>query len=689
MDMITNTVETNSQLVSSQTSPRLVPLPFAGKLSTFVLPLALFGVLSLRPSAALAAPTNTGWSPLFKGINLALGTNEPSGSFPRLQVVRCVRIDLTDPDIQLFTTPRASNYAAESRESLTLTVPHFLKQNNLQIACDANFYNAFPGGSDPTSEGVSCEVYGLQICTGAVVSAEITGDAPGHPRYASVLFTTNNHPSMVFVNSPPGTNTAGIYNAVTGYYPVVSNGVNIGAAAPISYPDPGVNGVNPRTALGISQDNRYLFILTIDGRQTGYSDGALDTETAYWMIQFGAWNAISMDGGGSTALYTADSAGNPIGLNHSSYLAAFGHERYVGSHFGVYAKPLPGFINNVSVLSDDTAATVTWTTLDPATTQVQYGQTTNLGSYSTLLPATVTNHAALLTNLIPATSYYFQIIAKTATAQYVSSNFLFTTSNYVTSTSLFDLTNVWTFTTDDLDGVNWTAPTYDDSNWIGSGPGLFWADILGFPNSEIPAPVLTQIPLDPNTAAPYTTYYFRTHFPFGNKTNGVTLLSTNFLDDGAVFYLNGAEIYRLRMPPLPAPIVNATSAPSQTCPNSLSPGDAVCADGWSVSGDFLTNLVVGDNVLAVEVHNYSAGGFPSHAVTFGMALDYTEPNYVPPQLSIQQSNSALTVSWSRGGFTLQQAGSPAGPWTNAPGPVVSSPFSMTNSSAPLYFRLIK
>jgi hypothetical protein len=115
--------------------------------------------------------------------------------------------------------------------------------------------------------------------------------------------------------------------------------------------------------------------MTIDGRQPGYSDGSLDSETAYWLLQFGAWNGINMDGGGSTAMYRADSAGNPIGVNHSSYLPATGRERYIGSHFGVFAKPVPGFINDVGALPDDTAATVTWTTTAPANSQVQYGPT--------------------------------------------------------------------------------------------------------------------------------------------------------------------------------------------------------------------------------------------------------------------------------------------------------------------------
>ena len=633
-----------------------------------------------------ASPTPGGWTPLFKGVDHAVGTNDPSipGSFPERQVVHCVRVDLTDSDVHLLATPRASNYAEDSRETLTQSVPNFLRQNLLQIAADADFYSANPGGSDPNSEGISCEVFGLQISRGEVVSPVTSSDAAGDPRFASILFSTNNQASFVFNNRPPGTNTAGIYTAITGYYPIVSNGVNIGAASINSYPDSFIHQVQPRTAYGLTKDGKYLLLLTIDGRQQGYSDGALDTETAYWILQFGAWNAINMDGGGSTALYMADSAGNPVAVNHSSYLPAYGHERFIGSHFGVSAKPLPGFVNDVNALPDDTAATVTWGTTNPATSLVQYGPTTGLGYATPYSSVMVTNHSALLTGLSPGTGYYYRVFSSDGPNQYSSGFLFFTTTNYANSNLVFDFTNSWSYGTANLDGVNWTAPNYDDSGWAGSGPGLLWIDTRGSARPPLPLPTITEMPA--NGSSPYPTYYFRTHFTFTNSLNGVTLVATAYLDDGAVFYLNGTEVYRLRMPDYPAAILNTTLATGYACSNSVDYGDAVCPDVWSVSGNLMTNLVVGDNVLAAEVHNYNAG---SPDITFGLSLSDTTPSSAPPQLNIEQSNSLLTLSWARGGFTLQQANSPAGPWANVPGPIVSSPFSTNNSGTTLFFRLLK
>jgi len=675
----TQSNDMNISTVEISRSARFVPIRNLAA-AAFFLAQVCFACFSARAGAAHGP-----WTPLFKGIDLSTGTNQPNvvGNFPRLQVVRCVRVDLTDPDVRLFTSPKAANYTEEYSETLTRSVPHFLTQNQLQIACDANFYSANPGGSDPSSEGVPCEVFGLEICTGAVVSAQTPADAGPNPRFAALLFTTNNRPSMVFDNLPPGTNTAGIYTAVTGYYPIVSNGANIGAAAAASYPDSFIHQVQPRTAYGISQDNKYLFLMTIDGRQSGYSDGALDDETAYWMLQFGAWNAINMDGGGSTALYKSDSAGSPAALNHSSYVAGTGRERYVGSQFGVYAKPSPGFINDVTPLPDDTAATITWTTTSPATTQVQYGLTSSLGSSSAYSGSMVTNHAALLVGLTPGTGYYFAVVSSDGASQHSSSNFFFVTANYATTNLIFDFTNAWTYATTNLDGVDWTAPGYNDTNWDGSGPGLLWVDNRGPNANPSNIPLLdTEMPVNSATGYPFITYYFRTHFSYTNQLAAASLLVSNFLDDGAVFYLNGAEVYRLRMPGSPTPINNLTLA-SAGAPCG---GDAVCPDSFVISGDPATNLVSGDNVFAVEAHNFNA---MSPDITFGASLAYVLPYASAPSLTIQLSGPGLTVSWSRGGFTLQQANSPAGPWTNVPGPVVSSPYSTTNTGTAQYFRLFR
>jgi exopolysaccharide biosynthesis protein len=58
----------------------------------------------------------------------------------------------------------------------------------------------------------------------------------------------------------------------------------------------------PRTAVGVSANGRYVYLITIDGRQPGFSDGATLFETAEWLRRFGAYQGLNLDGGGSTTM---------------------------------------------------------------------------------------------------------------------------------------------------------------------------------------------------------------------------------------------------------------------------------------------------------------------------------------------------------------------------------------------------
>ncbi|NEU30281.1 hypothetical protein GN156_05730 [bacterium LRH843] len=58
----------------------------------------------------------------------------------------------------------------------------------------------------------------------------------------------------------------------------------------------------PRSAVGMSSDGTKLYLVTIDGRQAGYSQGATLRELAEYMRSIGAHHAINLDGGGSTTM---------------------------------------------------------------------------------------------------------------------------------------------------------------------------------------------------------------------------------------------------------------------------------------------------------------------------------------------------------------------------------------------------
>lgn len=58
---------------------------------------------------------------------------------------------------------------------------------------------------------------------------------------------------------------------------------------------------HPRTAIGISRDGRKLYFAVVDGRQVGSVGVTLD-ELANLMVRLGAYDAINLDGGGSSTM---------------------------------------------------------------------------------------------------------------------------------------------------------------------------------------------------------------------------------------------------------------------------------------------------------------------------------------------------------------------------------------------------
>src|ERR1043165_283357 len=76
-------------------------------------------------------------------------------------------------------------------------------------------------------------------------------------------------------------------------------------------------------------------------------------------------------------------------------------------------------------------------------------------------------------------------------------------------------------------------PGFEDSAWS-SGQGAY-----GY---GAPIPIKTTLPTGQTVA------YFRTRFDWTNDAAGVVLAASTQLGDGGVFYLNGQEVRRIRMP---------------------------------------------------------------------------------------------------------------------------------------------
>ncbi|MEX2188868.1 MAG: lamin tail domain-containing protein [Pirellulales bacterium] len=156
-----------------------------------------------------------------------------------------------------------------------------------------------------------------------------------------------------------------------------------------------------------------------------------------------------------------------------------------------------------------------------------------------------------------------------------------------------------------LPGVNTLTFNFTNGGTAENPSGLR----VQFDATAVPLVDHSQVELGPNT------HYFRQEFQFAGDPQDEHELELNALiDDGAVFYLNGQEIYRHNMPA--GTIAYATAAATDISGAQQTGRISVPAGA----------LAIGRNVLAVEVHQFSAA---SNDVRFGAELFITETP-VPP-----------------------------------------------------------
>ena len=235
---------------------------------------------------------------------------------------------------------------------------------------------------------------------------------------------------------------------------------------------------------------------------------------------------------------------------------------------------------------------------------------------------------------------------------------------------------VWRYQNTGLDlGTAWKQPRYDDTTWP-EGPGLLGfetttATILALSNQN--AFVGTSLIRTGHSGEAIITDYFRTRLNIFFDISGATFSIRHVIDDGALFYFNGAEVARYNMP---TGIINAaTLAPT-------APGEGVIRSLTN-----LTGLVCGINSLAVEVHQQSP---LSGDVLFGAELIGRFPHFAVAScgghLAIRRNDDGtITIYWYAPTATLQETDDLGGQWRNLEDAV--SPLSVPPGGASRFYRL--
>lgn len=259
--------------------------------------LALLLVFS---TAATAADT---WTTPYLGVRKLYRTQ----SSPNRQI-HALEIKLDTPGVRLRSTA-----SGERRR----TVSSFANLVGAQLAVNGDFFNY----SDYSTTG---------LAAGSGVKWAGTADGTAHGTFA---FGSNNRVELTAKASVVAFDGTWMQGVVSGKPDLIRGGT-------ISSSQHGTDFCttrHPRTALGLSQDGKTLYLVVVDGRSTA-SVGASCAELATLLKGLGAYEAINLDGGGSSAMYVR---GQGV-VNRPSD----GSERVVANHLAVFA-PSAGSLGNL------------------------------------------------------------------------------------------------------------------------------------------------------------------------------------------------------------------------------------------------------------------------------------------------------------------------------------------------------
>jgi hypothetical protein len=238
---------------------------------------------------------------------------------PRPMIAHVLTIDRKEKGIEFLVTP------PDSKGEMPLkarTTSQFLDEFDLQIAVNGSGFapwwsrgpaDYYPHVGDPIAP------LGFTASDGNVYWTESGTEGTPPALYISRrnALSFNNKPNRV-------------HSAISGNRMIV-----LKAEIAPDLEDP---NREPRTAVGINRNGRYVYLVVVDGRQPFYSEGATFTELAQLLIDQGAFVAMSLDGGGSSTMVIEGDDGRPVVLNSPIHHYIPGTERPVGTHLGIYVK---------------------------------------------------------------------------------------------------------------------------------------------------------------------------------------------------------------------------------------------------------------------------------------------------------------------------------------------------------------
>ncbi len=268
---------------------------------------------------------------------------------PRLRL-HVAQIDLRAPGLRVMLSP-----AGGGREAVRETTLDFVRRQGAQFGVNGHFFLPFP------SDDAEAFVIGLAASEGHVYSAfetpeqsfALVPDAPAlaidRRNRAGIVHRARGDASGRRVRE-----RGSVWTAVSGSAQVVTDGtVTVPRYRAPDHPQglllPGLNGrfdagrswydvANARTVIGLSRDRRRLTVMVVE--RSPISDGLAVGEAAHRMVRdYGVWNALNLDGGGSSTMVWQHPGSRDYALLNTSSDNPNG--RRVATSLAIFARPRP------------------------------------------------------------------------------------------------------------------------------------------------------------------------------------------------------------------------------------------------------------------------------------------------------------------------------------------------------------
>ena len=234
---------------------------------------------------------------------------------PKLEF-HALRVDLFDPQLEIFIaagglTEDGNAATSSSKTFSSIKTSTFVRINGLLAGI-----NALPFEPSSSREGEARTNIGVVISNGLMLSNP-------HPKFDALVFYSDKSAAIIPQSEiSPGL----IENAVGGFYSILKDG------KPLQRSE--TEERHPRSAAGISDEGRFLYLLAVDGRQAG-SIGSTESETALILKALGAYDGINFDGGGSSTLALLYPDGKIRAANTPVHGGIPGRERAVAGCLGI------------------------------------------------------------------------------------------------------------------------------------------------------------------------------------------------------------------------------------------------------------------------------------------------------------------------------------------------------------------